>query len=68
MATGTVKWFNKTKGYGFITPDEGNKDIFIHISELEKVGVSHLNEGQKVGFDITESRGRESASNLEIHD
>jgi CspA family cold shock protein len=58
MAKGTVKWFNATKGYGFITPDEGDKDAFIHISEVERSGMARLNEGQRVSFQIRqEARG-----------
>ena len=58
MATGTVKWFNPTKGYGFITPDDGGKDAFVHISEVEKAGIAHLSEGQKVNFEVlNEAKG-----------
>jgi CspA family cold shock protein len=58
MATGTVKWFNATKGYGFITPDDGGKDAFVHISEVERSGLGRLTEGQKVNFSIRqEPRG-----------
>ena len=66
MATGTVKWFNPTKGYGFITPDDGGKDIFIHISELQKIGLDKLEENQKVGFEIQDNRGREAAGELNL--
>ena len=66
MATGTVKWFNATKGYGFIQPDGGGKDIFVHISALEKAGYTSLAEGAKVSFDIVPDRGKESAENLKI--
>ncbi len=52
MATGTVKWFNPTKGFGFITPEDGGKDAFLHISEVQKAGIAHLSEGQKVNFDV----------------
>jgi cold shock protein len=52
MATGTVKWFNSQKGYGFIQPDDGGKDVFVHISAVERAGLSHLNEGQKISFEI----------------
>ena len=66
MATGTVKWFNATKGYGFIQPDGGGKDIFVHISALEKAGYTSLAEGAKVSFDVVSNRGKESAENLKI--
>lgn len=58
MATGTVKWFNATKGYGFITPDDGDKDVFVHVTEVEKSGMGPLAEGQKVSFQVlNEARG-----------
>ena len=66
MATGTVKWFNPTKGYGFITPDEGGKDVFVHISSVESAGMQSLQEGQKLDFDLTEHKGRTSAANLKL--
>ena len=67
MPTGTVKWFNATKGYGFIAPDDGGKDVFVHISALERAGIRHLKDGQAVTFDIERDRnGRESASNLQL--
>lgn len=67
MATGTVKWFNETKGFGFIQPDNGNKDIFVHISAVERAGLRSLPDGQKVTFDIESGRdGRESATNLSL--
>ena len=69
MAQGTVKWFNSTKGYGFIQPDEGGKDVFVHISAVERSGLSGLNDGQKVSYDIEAGRdGRSSAVNLETMD
>ena len=66
MATGTVKWYNETKGYGFIQPDAGGKDVFVHASALERAGLRGLAEGQKVSYDIESDRrtGKESASNL----
>ena len=59
MATGIVKWFNPTKGYGFIQPDNGGKDVFVHISAVEKAGMSSLNEGAKVSYEIVANRGKE---------
>ena len=66
MATGTVKWFNSTKGFGFIQPDDGGKDVFVHISALERAGMRDLNEGQKISYDILADRrtGKSSADNL----
>jgi CspA family cold shock protein len=66
VATGTVKWFNATKGYGFIAPDGGGKDVFVHISAVEKAGFSSLVEGAKVTFDVVPNRGKESAENLKV--
>ena len=68
MASGTVKWFNSTKGYGFITPDTGGKDVFVHISAVERSGLRDLPEGQKVSYDLeTDKRsGKESAGNLRL--
>ena len=67
MATGTVKWFNTEKGYGFIQPDQGGKDVFVHISAVERAGMRTLNEGQKVSFELETDRrsGKESAGNLQ---
>lgn len=65
MATGKVKWFNPTKGYGFITPDEGGKDVFVHISAVEKSGMSSLNEDQAVSYDVESNNGKTSAANLQ---
>jgi CspA family cold shock protein len=67
MNTGTVKWFNEQKGYGFIQPDNGNKDVFVHISAVERAGMRTLKEGQKVSFEIvTDKRtGKSSAGNLQ---
>ena len=65
MAVGTVKFFNTTKGFGFIAPDGGGKDVFVHISAVERSGMAGLNEGQKVSFDLEKDRqGRDSAANL----
>lgn len=66
MATGIVKWFNPTKGYGFIQPDNGGKDVFVHISAVEKAGLSTLNEGTKVSYEERENRGKSSAENLRV--
>lgn len=62
--TGTVKWFNPTKGYGFIEPENGGKDVFVHVSAVEQAGWRTLSEGQKLTFEVTENKGRESAQNL----
>jgi CspA family cold shock protein len=66
VATGTVKWFNATKGFGFIQPDKGGKDIFVHISAVERAGLSSLNEGAKVSYEEMENRGKTSAENLRV--
>jgi CspA family cold shock protein len=66
VATGTVKWFNATKGFGFIQPDSGGKDVFVHISAVERAGLSNLNEGAKVSYEEKESRGKTSAENLRV--
>ena len=65
MATGTVKWFNSLKGYGFIMPQDGSKDVFVHISAVQSAGLRGLNEGQKVMFDVSLERGKEAAINLQ---
>ena len=65
MATGTVKWFNATKGFGFIQPDDGGNDVFVHISAVERAGMRSLMEGQKVSYDIVTERGKQAASNLQ---
>ncbi|HEX9330079.1 MAG TPA: cold-shock protein [Reyranella sp.] len=64
MATGTVKWFNAQKGFGFIQPDNGGKDVFVHISAVERAGLQGLQEGQKISYDVQMERGKESAGNL----
>jgi cold shock protein len=66
VATGTVKWFNSTKGFGFIQPDSGGKDVFVHISAVEKAGLSNLNEGAKVSYEEVANRGKTSAENLRV--
>mgnify|MGYP005856326439 FL=1 len=66
MAKGTVKWFNATKGYGFIQPSGGGKDVFVHISAVEKAGLRGLNEGQTIEYEIVSNRGKESAENLKV--
>jgi CspA family cold shock protein len=67
MANGTVKWFNSTKGFGFIQPDDGGNDVFVHISAVERAGMTSLNDGQKIGYDIEvdSKRGKSSAVNLQ---
>jgi CspA family cold shock protein len=66
VASGTVKWFNPTKGYGFIQPQGGGKDVFVHISAVERAGLSTLNEGQQLDYEIVANRGRDSAENLKV--
>ncbi len=67
MATGTVKWFNTTKGYGFIAPDDGGKDVFVHISAVERAGLKSLNDNQKIAYELQSGRdGRSSASDLRL--
>lgn len=69
MATGTVKWFNATKGYGFIEPSQGGKDVFVHISAVERAGLTGLREGQKIQYEVVEGRnGKSSAENLSVVD
>lgn len=65
MATGTVKWFNPTKGFGFIQPEDGSKDVFVHISAVEKSELHSLAEGQRVSFDVVSERGKTAAGNLQ---
>ena len=69
MATGTVKWFNPVKGYGFIQPEDGSKDVFVHISAVERAGLTTLNEGRKVSFELVSGRdGKAAAENLALAD
>lgn len=63
---GTVKWFNSQKGFGFIVPENGGKDVFVHISAVERAGLRGLNEGQKLEFELQENRGRTAAANLQV--
>ena len=65
MSQGTVKWFNPRKGYGFVQPDDGSKDVFVHITAVERAGLRSLNEGQKVSFEIVTERGKQAAGNLQ---
>jgi len=64
MATGTVKFFNNQRGFGFIQPDDGSKDVFVHVSAVERAGLGSLVEGQKLSYDIVEERGKQAAANL----
>ncbi|MBW8617105.1 MAG: hypothetical protein RLZ07_1556 [Pseudomonadota bacterium] len=66
MATGSVKWFNSTKGFGFIQPDQGGADVFVHISAVERAGLRGLNEGQKVSYELATEKGKTSAVNLKL--
>jgi CspA family cold shock protein len=65
VCMGTVKWFNATKGFGFIQPDDGGNDVFVHISAVERAGMSTLNEGQRVSYEIVTERGKQAAANLQ---
>ena len=65
MPTGTVKWYNAQKGFGFIQPDDGSKDVFVHITAVEKAGMRSLNEGQKISYEIVTERGKQAAGNLQ---
>ena len=66
MPKGTVKWYNSQKGYGFIQPDEGGKDVFVHATALEAAGIRSLNDGQALSYEVTQDRGKSSATNLKI--
>ena len=66
MASGTVKWFNAQKGFGFIQPSGGGKDVFVHISAVERAGLSTLNEGQSISYDVVNERGKDAAANLKV--
>ena len=66
MSTGVVKWFNPDKGFGFIQPEGGAKDVFVHISAVERAGLRSLTEGQKVSFDVQSERGKDAAANLQV--
>ena len=66
VATGTVKWFNPTKGYGFIAPQSGGKDVFVHISAVERAGLGTLNEGAVVEYEIVMNKGKEAAENIKV--
>jgi CspA family cold shock protein len=68
MATGTVKWFNMQKGYGFIQPDDGGKDVFVHISAVERAGLGSLREGQRIKYEVARDRGKDAATNLSVAD
>lgn len=65
MATGTVKWFNPTKGFGFIQPESGGQDVFVHISAVQKAGMDTLTEGQRISYEVVEERGKKAAGNLQ---
>lgn len=66
MSNGTVKWFNGQKGFGFIQPEDGSKDVFVHVSAVERAGLRTLNEGQRVSYDLQSERGKTSAGNLKV--
>jgi CspA family cold shock protein len=66
MANGTVKWFNPDKGFGFIQPEDGSKDVFVHITALQAAGINSLNDGQKVTYDVITERGKQAAANLKL--
>jgi len=66
METGTIKWFNSTKGYGFIEPSDKSRDVFLHISAVEQAGITNLNEGQKISFETVTQKGKLSATNIKL--
>ena len=66
MATGIVKWFNPNKGFGFIQPEQGGSDVFVHITALERAGIANLNEGQRVSYELATEKGKTSAANLKL--
>ncbi len=66
MATGTVKWFNPEKGFGFIQPQDGGKDVFVHITAVQAAGIKNLNEGQRISYEVVMERGKEAAANLKL--
>lgn len=66
MANGTVKWFNAQKGFGFIEPTDGGKDVFLHISAVERAGLSTVNEGAKISYDVVNERGKDAAANIKL--
>lgn len=68
MATGKIKWFSTQKGFGFIEPDGGGRDVFVHVSAVERAGLSDLREGQKISFDVATERGKQAAANLKVVD
>lgn len=68
MATGTVKWFNPTKGFGFIQPEDGGNDVFVHITALEPLGIKTLNEGQRVSYELVTQKGKTAAGNLKLEE
>lgn len=66
MATGTVKWFNAQKGFGFIVPDDGGKDVFVHVSAVQRAGLQTLNDGQKISYEVVMQKGKNAADNLRL--